>query len=144
MHNQSVANQLAKSRVTRLIFQCWCEEQRSSLILLELKQCFSMTPPRLKQRPSALTLLWQRSLKSGWTVYGSCRETDRKKEMFQFPCNLVLMPVLFFLFLMSIPQELQIGKTDAALNIQASYFSNFSAELYVIVQSSVLLRVDIS
>lgn len=61
------------------------------------------------------------------------KETDRKEEMFYFPCNLVLMPVLFFLLLMSgdVPQELRIGKTDAALNIQASYYSNFSAELHM-------------
>lgn len=59
------------------------------------------------------------------------KERDRKEEMFYFPCNLVLMPVLFFLLLMSIPQELRIGKTAAALNIQASYYSNFSAELHM-------------
>lgn len=71
----------------------------------------------------------------------SGREIDRREEMFNLECvlkgemrnlpckkknspHLVLKPVLSFLPLKYFPQELTIGKTDAALNIQASYLSN--------------------
>lgn len=119
-----------------------------------------MTPPRIKQKPSVLTLLWQRSLKFGWTVYGSRSEgqRNRQEEMFHLewcpkgrneklplqkkkiipsPC-----PVLFFLPLKSFPQELTIGKTDAALNIQASYLSNFSADIHMSLFTHQLIQVQ--